>query len=168
MAAKDFDRFAGLHVIASMQPYHAIDDGRWAEARIGHDRASRSYALRSFLEHGVHLAFGTDWDVAPLNPMLTIYAAVSRATLDGKNPGGWFPEQRLTVAEAVTAYTMGSAYAEFQENEKGSITPGKLADMVLLSGDIFSIPTESIREVRVLTTIVGGKVIWDRTAPAAP
>ena len=132
MAAKDFDRFAQLHVIASVQPYHAIDDGRWAEGRIGHDRASRTYAFRTFLNHGVRLALGTDWDVAPLNPMLTVYAAVTRATLDGKNPGGWFPEQKLTLPETIEAYTMGSAYAEFQENEKGSITPGKLADMVLL------------------------------------
>jgi len=161
MAAKDFDRFAQLHVIASVQPYHAIDDGRWAEGRIGHDRASRTYAFRTFLNHGVRLALGTDWDVAPLNPMLTVYAAVTRATLDGKNPNGWFPEQKLTVPETVEAYTMGSAYAEFQENEKGSITPGKLADMVLLNDDIFSIPPEKIRDVKVLKTIVGGKIVWD-------
>ena len=160
MAAKDFDRFAQLHVIASMQPYHAIDDGRWAEARIGHDRASRTYAFRTFLNHGVRLAFGTDWDVAPLNPMLGLYAAVTRATLDGKNPNGWFPEQKLTVAEAVEAYTMGSAYAEFQEKEKGSIAPGKLADMVILSNDIFSIDPVKIRDVKVLTTIVGGRIVW--------
>jgi predicted amidohydrolase YtcJ len=160
MAAKDFDRFAQLHVIASMQPYHAIDDGRWAEGRIGHERASRSYAWRTFLDHGVRLAFGTDWPVAPLNPLLGIYAAVTRATLDGKNPGGWFPEQRLTVAEALEAYTLGSAYAEFQEQEKGSIIPGKLADLVLLSDDIFTVPPEKIREVKVLTTIVDGKVVW--------
>ncbi len=161
MAAKDFDRFAQLHVIASMQPYHAIDDGRWAEERIGHDRASRTYAFRTFLNHGVRLAFGTDWNVAPLNPMLGLYAAVTRATLDGKNPNGWFPEQKLTIAEAVEAYTMGSAYAEFQEKDKGSITPGKLADMVLLSGDVFTIEPVKIREVRILTTWVGGKIVWD-------
>jgi predicted amidohydrolase YtcJ len=164
MAAKDFDRFAQLHVIASVQPYHAIDDGRWAEARIGHDRASRTYAFRTFLDHGVKLAFGTDWDVAPLNPMLGLYAAVTRETLDGKNPQGWFPEQKLTVAEAVEAYTMGSAYAEFQEKEKGSITVGKLADIVLLSADIFSIPPDEIRDVKVLKTIVGGKIVWDAAA----
>ena len=161
MAAKDFDRFAKLSVIASVQPYHAIDDGRWAEKRIGHDRASRTYAFRTFLDHGVRLAFGTDWNVALLNPMLTVYAAVTRATLDGKNPNGWFPEQKLTLPEAIEAYTMGSAYAEFQENEKGSITPGKLADMVLLSDDLFSIPPEQIRNVKILKTILGGKVIWD-------
>ena len=161
MAAKDFARFAQLDVIASVQPYQAIDDGRWAEARIGHDRASRTYAFRTFLNHGVHLAFGTDWDVAPLIPLLTVYAAVTRATLDGKNPNGWFPEQKLTVEEAVEAYTMGSAYAEFQEREKGSITPGKLADVVLLSDDIFSIDPAKIRDVKVLKTIVGGRLVWD-------
>jgi predicted amidohydrolase YtcJ len=162
MAAKDFDRFAELNVIASVQPYQVIDDGRWAEARIGHDRASRTYAFRTFLNHGVHLAFGTDWYVEPLNPLWGVYAAVTRATLDGKNPNGWFPEQKLTVAEAVEAYTMGSAYAEFQEKEKGSITPGKLADLVLLSDDIFSIDPAKIREVKVLKTMVGGKVVWDQ------
>ena len=161
VSAKDFDRFAQLRVIASVQPYHAIDDGRWAEARIGRDRASRTCAFRTFLDHGVRLALGTDWNVAPLNPMLTIYAAVTRATLDGKNPNGWFPEQKLTVPEAVEAYTMGSAYAEFQENEKGSITPGKLADMVILSDDIFSIDPAKIRDVQVLNTFFGGKMILD-------
>lgn len=161
MAAKDFDRFRQLGVIASVQPYHAIDDGRWAESRIGHDRASRTYAFRTFLNHGVRLALGTDWNVAPLDPMLTIYAAVTRATLDGKNPNGWFPEQKLTVAEAVQAYTMGSAYAEFQEEEKGSITVGKLADMVLLSDDIFTIDAAKIRDVKVLKTIVGGKIVYE-------
>jgi predicted amidohydrolase YtcJ len=161
MAAKDFDRFAQLHVIASVQPYHAIDDGRWAEQRIGHDRASRTYPFRTFLNRGVRLAFGTDWSVAPLNPMLTIYAAVTRATLDGKNPNGWFPEQKLTVPEAVEAYTLGSAYAEFQEKEKGSIMPGKLADMVLLGEDIFTIDQAKIRDVKAVMTIVGGKTVWD-------
>ena len=160
MAAKDFDRFAQLGVIASVQPYHAIDDGRWAEKRIGRDRASRTYAFRTFLDHGVHLAFGTDWEVAPLNPMFGLYAAVTRATLDDKNPQGWFPEQKLTVAEAVEAYTMGSAYAEFQDKEKGSITAGKLADIVVLSDDIFSIDPVKIRDVGVLRTIVGGKQVY--------
>jgi hypothetical protein len=164
MAAKDFDRFAQLHVIASVQPYHAIDDGRFAESHIGHDRASRTYAFRAFLDHGVRLAFGTDWEVAPLDPLLTVYAAVTRATLDGKNPGGWFPEEKLSVAETIDAYTMGSAYAEFQEKEKGSITTGKLADMVLLSDDIFSIAPEKIRDVRVLKTFVGGRVVFDAAA----
>jgi predicted amidohydrolase YtcJ len=164
MAAKDFDRFAQLHVIASVQPYHAIDDGRFAESHIGHDRASRTYAFRTFLDRGVRLAFGTDWEVAPLDPLLTVYAAVTRATLDGKNPHGWFPDQKLSVAETIEAYTMGSAYAEFQENEKGSITPGKLADIVLLSDDIFSIDPGRIRDTKVLKTFVGGKLVYDVSA----
>ena len=166
MAAKDFERFAQLHVIASVQPYHAIDDGRFAESHIGHDRASRTYAFRTFLDHGVRLAFGTDWEVAPLDPMLSVYAAVTRATLDGKNPDGWFPEQKLTVAETVEAYTMGSAYAEFQENEKGSITTGKLADMVLLGDDIFAMAPARIRDVHVLKTFVGGRMVFDASAAA--
>ena len=160
IAPDDLERFAKLHVIASMQPYHAIDDGRWVEARIGHERARTSYAWRSLLDHGVTLAFGTDWDVAPLNPMLGLYAAVTRATLDGKNPQGWIPEQKITLAEAVEAYTLGSAFAEFQENDKGSISAGKLADMVILSEDIFAIKPEAIRNVRVETTIVGGRIVY--------
>lgn len=165
VAPQDFERFAQLHVIASMQPYHAIDDGRWVEARIGHERARTSYAWRSFLKHGVTLAFGTDWDVAPLNPMFGLYAAVTRATLDGKNPEGWIAEQRITLAEAVEAYTMGSAFAEFQEKEKGSITPGKLADLVILSDNIFAIKPDAIRNVKVETTIVGGKTVYQRAPP---
>ncbi len=160
MAAKDFERFRTLDVIASVQPYHAIDDGRWAEKRIGPERAKTTYAFRTFLNNNVRLAFGTDWTVAPLDPMQTIYAAVTRETLDGKNPDGWIPEQKLKVDEAVRAYTMGSAYAEFQEKEKGSITPGKLADMILLSDDIFSINPEAIKNVTVEMTMVGGKVVY--------
>src|SRR5882762_2492853 len=160
MAEKDFDRFAKLHVIASMQPYHAIDDGRWAEARLGHDRARYSYAWRSFLDHGVTVAFGTDWHVAPLDPMLGVYGAVTRATLDGKNPGGWIPEEKITLPEAIEAYTMGAAFAEFQDSEKGSISPGKLADMVIVSDDIFELKPQAIRNVKVKTTIVGGKVVY--------
>ena len=165
MAAKDFERFAALQVIASVQPYHAIDDGRWAEARIGHDRASRTYAFRTFRDHGVRLAFGTDWPVAPLNPMLTLYAATTRATLDGRNPGGWFPEQKLSIEEAIESYTLGSAYAEFQEREKGSITPGKLADFVLLSEDVLKLPPSELRRVRVLKTWVGGVEVYSAAGP---
>lgn len=160
LAAKDFARYARLGVIASVQPYHAIDDGRWAEKRIGPDRIKRTYAFRTLLSNGVRLAFGTDWSVAPLSPVWGIYAAVTRATLDGKNPGGWLPEQKLTVAESVEAYTLGSAYAEFQEKEKGSITPGKLADFVILSDDIFRIPPAAIKDVKVEATFVGGKVVY--------
>ena len=157
---EDFARFEQLAVIASVQPYHAIDDGRWAEKRIGHERAKTTYAFRTFLNHGVRLAFGSDWTVAPLNPMLGLYAAVTRATLDGKNPGGWFPEQKLTLEEAIEAYTMGSAFAEFREKEKGSLTPGKLADVVVLDSDLFAMTQEKIKDAAVRYTIVGGKVVY--------
>jgi predicted amidohydrolase YtcJ len=156
----DFARFASLGVIASVQPYHAIDDGRWAEKRIGYERCKTTYAFRTLLDHGVRLAFGSDWTVAPLNPMLGLYAAVTRATLDGKNPNGWFPEQKLTLKEALEAYTMGSAYAEFREKEKGSLAPGKLGDVVVLDSDLFSIPPEKIKDAAVRWTIVGGKVVY--------
>jgi predicted amidohydrolase YtcJ len=163
MAASDFDRFAALNVVASVQPYQAIDDGRWAEARIGHDRASRTYAFKTFIEHGVRLAFGTDWPVASFDPLQGLYAATTRATLDGKHPGGWFPEQKVSIEEAINAYTMGSAYAEFQERDKGSIAVGKLADMVLLSDDVLNIAPAAIRNVRVLKTWVGGRTVFDAT-----
>jgi hypothetical protein len=165
MAAADFERFAKLHVIASMQPYQAIDDGRWAETRIGHDRASRTYAFKTFLDHGVRLAFGTDWPVAPLNPLLSVYGAVTRATLDGKNPNGWFPEQKISVRDTLYIYTMGSAYAEFQEQIKGSIEVGKLADFVLLSDDILAIDPAKIRDIRVLDTFMGGRKVYGATTP---
>jgi predicted amidohydrolase YtcJ len=160
VAPRDFRRFKQLDVIASVQPYHAIDDGRWAEARIGPDRAKTTYAFRTFLDEDVRLALGTDWSVAPLNPMYTIYAAVTRATLDGRRTEGWVPEQKLSVAESVQAYTLGSAYAEFQERDKGSLSPGKLADLVILEKDIFTISPPEIRDVKVDTTIVGGKAVW--------
>ena len=164
---QDFDQFARLHVIASMQPYHAIDDGRWVERKIGHTRAETSYAWRSMLDHGVKLAFGTDWFVAPLNPLLGLNAAVTRATLDGKNPGGWIPEQKITLPEAIEAYTMGTAYAEFSETRKGSITPGKLADIIVLDSDLFKTAPEKIPDAKVLFTIVGGKVVFDSNAVGA-
>jgi len=162
MARRDFARFASLNVIASVQPYHAIDDGRWAEKRIGPERAKTTYPFRSLLDHRVRLAIGTDWPVAPLNPMLGIYAAATRATLDGKRPGGWVPEQKISVVEAIEAYTMGAAYAEFAEKEKGSITPGKLADLVMLSEDVLRIDPAAVRNVKVEMTIVGGQVVYFR------
>lgn len=158
---QDIPRFARDHVVASMQPYHAIDDGRWAEKRIGKERAKGTYAFRSLLDSGATLAFGTDWTVAPLSPISSIYAAVTRRTLDNKNPNGWVPEQKITVEEAVRAYTVGSAYAEFQENVKGTIAPGKLADLVILSSDIFRIDPKEIETVKVVMTIVDGRVVYE-------
>lgn len=159
---KDFKRFAELGVIASMQPYHAIDDGRFAEKRIGYERCKTTYAFHSMLENDVIMAFGSDWTVAPLDAILGIYAAVTRRTLDDANPGGWFPEQKITVEQAVEAYTLTPAYASFQENIKGSITPGKLADMVVLSHNILTIPPEEIEKTEVLYTIVNGNVVYEK------
>jgi len=159
--AQDIARFARGNVIASMQPYHAIDDGRWAEKRIGHERARTTYAFRSLIDAGAALAFGTDWYVAPLNPMLSLYGAVTRRTLDGKNPQGWIPEQKITIEEAVRAYTVGSAYAEFAENSKGTITPGKLADLVILSQDIFRIDPVEIEKTKVRLTIMDGRIVYE-------
>ncbi|HEX6771816.1 MAG TPA: amidohydrolase [Acidobacteriaceae bacterium] len=164
LTPEDIPRFAALHVIASMQPYHAIDDGRWAEKRLGPERIHYSYAIRSVLDSGATLAFGSDWPVAPLEPLMGIYAAVTRRTLDGKNPNGWIPEQKITVAQAVHGYTVGSAYAQFDEKEKGSIEPGKLADMAVLSRDIFHIDPIQIQDTRVDLTIFDGRVIYDAAA----
>jgi len=162
---EDIPRFGKLHVIASMQPYHCIDDGRWAEKRIGPERAKGTYAFRALLDSGAVLAFGSDWDVAPMVPLMGIYAAATRRTLDGKHPNGWVPEQKISVAEAIRAYTMGSAYASFDEQIKGSIEPGKLADMVVVSDDILSMPAAEIEKTRVETTVFDGKVIYRRSAP---
>jgi predicted amidohydrolase YtcJ len=159
----DYPRFKELGVIASMQPYHAIDDGRWAEGRIGAKRCASSYAFGSLRDAGARLAFGSDWSVAPLSPVLGIDAAVNRRTLDGKHPKGWFPEQRIGAAEAVEAYTLGSAYAAFQEKDRGSIEVGKLADLVVLSRDILAdAERDHIADAAVVLTVVGGKVVYER------
>ncbi|HEY0757747.1 MAG TPA: amidohydrolase [Acidisarcina sp.] len=161
----DLPRFAKLHVIASMQPYHEADDGRWASNRLGPERSRLSYAWRSLLDSGAVLAFGSDWPVAPMEPLKGIYAAVTRRTIDGRNPEGWIPEQRITVAEALHAYTVSAAYAEFQEKVKGSIEPGKLADVVVLSIDILHATPDELGAAKVDMTIFDGRVIYDRNAP---
>jgi predicted amidohydrolase YtcJ len=158
----DIARFAKLGVIASMQPYHAIDDGRWAEKRIGPVRIKTTYAFRSLLDSGAMLLFGSDWFVAPLSPILGIHAAVTRQTIDGKNPRGWIPEQKVTVEEAVRAYTSSCAYAEFGERNKGTLEVGKLADVVVLSQDIFRINPSEIQKTGVVYTIVGGKLVYGK------
>jgi predicted amidohydrolase YtcJ len=161
---EDIPRFGALHVIASMQPYHAIDDGRWAAKRVGPEVLKGTYAFRSLLDSGAVLAFGSDWFVAPMDPLLGIYAAVTRRTLDGKNPNGWYPEQKITVAEALRAYTYGSAYASFDEKFKGTIAPGMLADMTVLTEDIFSIAPEKIQDTKVWMTVFDGRPVY-RAAP---
>ncbi|BDQ01492.1 amidohydrolase [Ignavibacterium sp.] len=157
---QDIPRFAKLGVIASVQPYHCIDDGVWAEKRIGPERIKYTYPFKSFLEAGVKLCFGTDWYVAPLNPMLGLYAAVTRRTLDDKNPDGWIPEQKISVEDAIKCYTLNSAYAAFEENIKGSIEVGKLADLIVLSDDILTIDPVEIKDAEVVMTVFDGKIIY--------
>lgn len=158
---EDIPRFGRLGVIASMQPFHIIDDGRWAWKRLDAERLKGTYAFRSLLDSGAVIAFGSDSPVAPLNPLLGVYGAVTRRTLDDKNPDGWIPEQKITVGEAVRAFTWGSAYAEFQEKMKGTLIPGMLADFVILSEDIFTIDPVKIKDVKVVTTVVDGKVVYE-------
>jgi predicted amidohydrolase YtcJ len=158
---QDKARFKALGAIASIQPSHCIDDMRWAEARIGRERSAISYNFRSFVDAGARIAFGTDWFVEPLNPMLGLYAAVTRQFPDGTPAGGWFPDERITMEQAVEFYTIGSAYAEFAENHKGSITEGKLADLVLLSRDIFKVPAREILDTRPVLTMVGGRIVHE-------
>ena len=159
---EDITRFGSQKVVASMQPFHIIDDGRWAWKRIDEKRIKGTYAFRSILDTGGVLAFGSDSPVAPLNPLFGVYAAVTRRTLDDKNPNGWVPEQKISVDEAVRSFTWGSAFAEFQESIKGTLEVGKVADLVILSSDIFSIDPVTIRDVNVLYTVVDGKVVFER------
>lgn len=156
----DFPRFSALNVIASVQPYHAIDDGRWAEKIIGHERAKSTYAFRSLLDAGAKLSFGSDWFVAPASPMLGIYAAVTRRTIDDQNPNGWIPEQKITVEEALKAYTVNAAYATFEDTLKGSLQNGKLADFVILEKDITKVDPVTIKDVKVVATFVGGTEVY--------
>jgi predicted amidohydrolase YtcJ len=162
IAPSDIPRFAKLGVIASMQPYHAIDDGRWADRVIGAERAKGTYAFNSLLSSGATLAFGSDWFVAPPTPLVGIYAAVTRRTLDDKHPDGWVPEQKITVEQALRAYTRGSATAGFQEKELGTLKPGMLADVVMIDRDITRVPPGTIRDAKVMMTMVGGRVVFDR------
>lgn len=162
IAPADISRFAQLNVIASMQPYHAIDDGRWAEKIIGKERCKTTYAFKSLLDANAKVTFGSDWPVAPPTPLEGIYAAVTRRTLDDKNPEGWVPEQKISVNQALKAYTIDAAYASFDEKNRGSLEKGKLADLVVLDQNIFTIAPEKIRQVKVVNTIVGGKMVFER------
>ncbi len=163
LAQADIKRFSELGVIASMQPYHAIDDGRWAEELIGPERIKTTYAFKSLLDENATLAFGSDWAVAPASPLYGIYAAVTRRTLDDKNPDGWVPEQKISVEQALTAYTKDAAFAAFEEDIKGTLEVGKLADFVVLSEDLFKVDAANIRDIEVLETYVGGKRVYDLT-----
>ncbi|OGD11095.1 MAG: amidohydrolase [Candidatus Aminicenantes bacterium RBG_13_62_12] len=159
---EDIGRFGSMKVIASVQPYHASDDGRWAENKIGRERCRTAYAFKSLLEGGATLALGSDWTVAPLDPIQGLWAAVTRRTLDGKNPDGWYPEQRLSLEEALRGYTWNGAFAEFAEKDKGSIEVGKLADLTVLDRDLFALPPEDINTARVLMTVMNGRVVYEK------
>jgi len=156
----DIPRFGALRVVPSMQPYHAIDDGRWVEQRIGPVRIKTTYAFRTLLDSDAPLAFGSDWTVAPLDPMLGVYAAVTRRTLDDKNPGGWVPEQKITLGEALRAYTYGNAWATFNEQKWGTLAQGRYADVVVLDRDPFAVPAESLGTIKPRYTISGGRVVY--------
>jgi predicted amidohydrolase YtcJ len=158
----DIERFAVQDIIASMQPYHAIDDGRWAEDVIGAERSRTTYAFRSLVDVGARVAFGSDWAVAPATPIEGIYAAVTRRTLDGANPDGWVPAEKISVEQALHAYTTVAAYASFEEDLKGMLKPGLLADFVLIDRDLTAIPEDTLRDARVLATVVGGTVVYER------
>ncbi|TWT88658.1 N-substituted formamide deformylase precursor [Pseudobythopirellula maris] len=167
IAAEDLPRFAELGVIASMQPYHCIDDGRWALPLIGATRCETTYAFRGLIDAGARVALGSDWPVAPPTPLEGVYAAVTRRTLDDKNPGGWFPAQKISVGEALRGYTTEAAYAEFAEQEKGALKPGLLADVVIVDRDLFTAPQETIADARVRCTVVGGRVVYESPAAAS-
>ena len=160
LRAQEIPLFGSLRVVPSMQPYHAIDDGRWLEKRIGPVRIRTTYAFRSLIGADAPLAFGSDWTVAPLDPLLGVYAAVTRRTLDGRHPGGWVPDQKITVGEALRAYTYGNAWAMFMDQKWGALVAGRYADVVVLNRDLFGVPVEQIGSVRVRYTIVGGKVVY--------
>jgi predicted amidohydrolase YtcJ len=162
IAPADMARFGQLGVIASVQPYHAIDDGRWAEKLIGKERARTTYAFRSLIDSGARVAMGSDWPVAPATPLEGIYAAATRRTLDDRNPEGWVPEQKVTVEEALRAYTIDAAFASFSEAETGSLIRGKLADFAMIDRDVTRIDPVEIRNANVELTVVGGGVVYER------
>jgi predicted amidohydrolase YtcJ len=155
-------RFGAEGVIPSMQPYHAIDDGRWAEKRIGADRLGTTYAFRSLLDAEANIAFGSDWTVAPLSPLLGVYAAATRRTLDGANPDGWVPAQRITVEEALTAYTVGAAFAGYAEDRVGTLQPGMLADLAVFDRNLLAVDRVEIETAGVDLTIVDGRIVFER------
>jgi len=160
VAPEDFARFASLKVIASMQPSHQTTDMRWAEKRLGPERIKGAYTWKTMLDHGVRLAFGTDWPVEIINPMRGLHACVTRQLPDGNPANGWQPQEKISMDECIRAYTVGAAYAEFEEGKKGQLTPGQFADIIFLSGDVTKIPAQEILNVKVKNTIVGGRVVY--------
>jgi predicted amidohydrolase YtcJ len=166
LAPADFKRLGELGVVAEVQPFHLSDDMRWMEERIGPQRIKGAYAFKSIQSSGAVLSFGTDWPGTsaseyPINPMLGLYAAVTRQTIDGKPEGGWFPNERIGIEDAIRAYTYNTAYANFEETTKGSIEVGKLADLTVLSKNLLRIPPKEILTTEVIYTIVNGKIVYE-------
>ncbi|MBV9209983.1 MAG: amidohydrolase [Acidobacteria bacterium] len=162
VAPTDFARFRNIGVIASMQPSHAISDKRWAQDRLGEYRVQGAYAWRMMQAFGVHMAFGTDWPFDSISPYVGLYAAVTRQSEDGDPPGGWWPQERVSIAEAIRCYTTEGAYATFEEKEKGQLAAGMLADMTVHSRDLLTIKPEEILQTETVLTILGGKVIYEK------
>jgi predicted amidohydrolase YtcJ len=162
VAPTDFARFRDLGVIASMQPSHAISDKRWAQDRLGEYRVQGAYAWHKMRAFGVHTPFGTDWPVEPVNPYLGLYAAVTRQSTEGDPAGGWWPQERLSIADAIRCYTAESAYASFEEKEKGQLIPGMLADFVVHTRDLLTIKPEEILQTEADITILGGRVVYEK------
>jgi predicted amidohydrolase YtcJ len=160
LAPEDLPRFAQLNVIASMQPSHETTDMRWAEQRIGPDRAKGAYAWAALLKSGAHLAFGTDYDVEPINPMRGLYACVTRELPEGGPAGGWEPQEKISLEDCIRAYTSGSAYAQFEEGKKGVLKAGEFADFIILSADLTKIPPKQYIKTTVLRTVVGGRTVY--------
>jgi predicted amidohydrolase YtcJ len=164
---EDFAKLRGKNIVAEVQPYHVTDDMRWMEERIGYERCKGAYAFKTLQENGCTLSFGSDWpgtnaSYYPVNPFFGLYAAVTRQTLTGEPEAGWFPEQRISLEESLRAYTYGSAYGAFEENIKGTLSPGKLADIAVLDTDLFSTEPEQWLKAHVDLTLVGGKVVFER------
>ncbi|MCC6359209.1 MAG: amidohydrolase [Phycisphaerales bacterium] len=161
LAPTDIARFAPLGVIASMQPTHCTSDMRWVDARVGPERSRGAYAWNSLLKSGAMLAFGSDFPVESHNPMLGLYAGVTRQTVDGQPAGGWHADERLSREQTLRAHTLGAAYAAFEENDKGTLKPGKLADFVIVDRDFFACPERDIASMKVLMTVIGGEVVYE-------
>jgi hypothetical protein len=162
VAPSDFRMFAALGVVASMQPSHAISDKRWAEERLGEYRVQGAYAWHMMRAFGVRMPFGTDWPVEPINPYLGLYAAVTRQSTEGDPAGGWWPQERLSVADAIRCYTAESAYASFEETQKGQIAPGMLADLAVHSRDLLTIKPEEILQTETVLTVFGGRIVHEK------
>jgi predicted amidohydrolase YtcJ len=160
---EDIPKFGALRIVPSMQPAHLIDDGRWLHHRIGLERIKTTYAFRTLQDSDAPLAFGSDWSVATLDPLIGVATAVTRRTSDNLNPTGWVPGEKITLSEALRAYTVGNAWAVFAEQQWGTLAPGRDADVIVLDQNLFTMAPESLATARVVVTIVGGKIVYRKS-----